>query len=321
MCGKDDDIQPINPMRQAKADILVEQERARLAEEAQARQDARAATERTRLGTEFDANLGTAYNQSLGSARQRVTDRGLDYDEFAPAITGELDRIRGTVPRLDSNPGSYFGTGVVDDVLNRVRDNRRSQYGRQADELAPEGFERGQIGDTFDDSVLNAIYGEQYGEANDQLTRAEARGNLSPVGIGSARRQLETQGQAGRSRLQDLGSGVLSNYRSELADVGGRAKGAAAGYNLGGNFDLNPFRQELEDKKTSFGQRLEGDVRNATRGENLFNVDELIAKGGTAQGLYNPSASSNLGSSPIFDALKARGTKRKEQRGQVEGVF
>ena len=308
-------------MQQARADIAVERERARLAEEAQARQEGRATTERTRLGTEFDANLGTAYNRSLGYAQQRLGERGLNWDEFAPSITSELDRVRGSVPRLDSNPGSYFGDNIVDTVLNRVRDNRRSQYGRQADEFAPGGFERGQIGDAFDDSIIDSIYGEQYGEADDQLTRAEARGTLSPIGIGSARRQLEIQGRAGKSRLQDLGGGVLSNYRSELADIGGRARGAAAGYDLGSNFDLNPFRQELEDKKTGFGQRLEGDVRNATRGENIFNVDELVAKGGTAQGLYNPSASSNLGSSPIFDALRARGTRRKEQRGQTEGVF
>lgn len=315
MC-KDDDLPPApSPMQQARSQIMIERERARLAEEAQAAQEARAAAERTRLGQEFDTNLGAAYNRSLGYAQSRVGEKGLNWDEFAPSITAELDRIRSSIPRLDSNPGSYFGDNVPDTVLNRIRDNRRSQYGQQAEQLAPGGFERNEIGDTFDDSVLNAIYGEQYGEANDMLQRAFARGNLSPIGINAAQKQLETQGRAGMSRLQDLGGGVLSNYRSELADVGNRARSRASGYELGQSFDLNPFREELNSRKANFGQRLEGDIRNATRGENLFNVDELIAKGGTSQGLYNPSTSSSLGSSPIFDALKARGIRRNEQRG------
>lgn len=322
MCGKDDGPPPPNYAGQARAEIMVERERARLAEEQRVKEEMRQAAERTRLQGEFDQDLSSAYNQSLGYAQDRVQGRGLSWDEYGQPIQSELDRVRSSVPRLSTNVGSYFGDDLVDRVLGRVRDNRRATYGQQANQLTPLGFERDYVKDDFDDNVLNSIYGEQYGEANDMLTRAIARGKLSRVGQDSARASLETQGKTGMSRLQDLGSGVLSKYRGELSEIGNRAKTEASQYDLGANpFDSERFKKQITDKTGEFGQRLEGDLRSATKGENLFNVEQLIGKAGQSQGLYNPSTADQVSSSPIFDALKSRGELRRKQRGLAPGSY
>lgn len=315
MCGDDTPPSP-SPMQNARASVWEQQQRAAIDERTRAAQQARDDAERARRTGEFNTNLDTAYNQSLGYAQNRVRDMGLNYDDYKDPIISEYQRQRGSIPQLDSNPGAYFGDDLVDRVLGRVRDTKRSQYGQQVNQFAGDGFADKAIGNEFDDNQLNSIYDEQYGDASSQLQRAFARGNLSPIGMSLAQKQLESQGAAGKSRLQDLGGGVLSRYRTELGDIGSKARTSAGSFELGGTFNPDDYKQQIESKKSEFGQRLTGDIRDATKGEQIFNVDDIIGKAGVSQGLYNPeSAQSNLGSSPIFGALSARKKRNTSSAG------
>lgn len=316
MCGGDDTPPAPRPMETARANIWEQKQRQALELEARLAQEARDEETRQRKLGEFNTNLDTAYNRGLSYAQDRVGQLGLNYDEFKDPIISEFQRQRGNIPQLDSNPGAYFGDDLVDRVLGRVRDTRRNQYGQQVNQFAGDGFADKAVGNEFDDTVLNNIYDEQYGDASSQLQRAFARGNLSPIGMSLAQKQLESQGRAGRSRLQDLGGGVLSRYRTELGDIGTAARTRAGGYELGGNFNADDYRQQIDTKKGEFGQRLEGDIRDATKGEQIFNVDDIIGKAGVSQGTYNPAtASATASSSPIFGALSARKKRNTSSAG------
>lgn len=315
MCGSDDPP-PTPPMATARANVWEQRQRAAMDEEARAAQAARDDAERVRKTGEFNTNLDAAYTRGLGYAQDRVGQLGLNYDEFKDPIISEYQRQRGSIPQLDSNPGAYFGDDLVERVLGRVRDTRRNQYGQQVNQFAGDGFADKAVGNDFDDSELNNIYDEQYGDASSQLQRAFARGNLSPIGMSLAQKQLDSQGRAGKSRLQDLGGGVLSKYRTELGDIGSRAKTNAGGYELGGNFNPDDYKQQIESKKGEFGQRLTGDIRDATKGEQIFNVDDIIGKAGVSQGVYNPASSAaTSSSSPIFGALSARKKRNTSSAG------
>lgn len=319
MCGGDDAPPPPSPMQTARANVWEQRQRAAMEEEMRLAQEARDKLARGEKLTEFNTNLDSAYNRALGYAQDRVSQRGLNYDEYKDPIISEFQRQRGMVPQLDSNPGAYFGDDLVDRVLGRIRDTKRTQYGQQVNEFAGDGFADKAIGNDFDDTYLKGIYDEQYGDASSQLQRAFARGNLSPIGMSLAQKQLESQGRAGMSRLQDLGGGVLSKYRTELGDLGSRARTSAGSYELGNSFNIDDYKQQIEGKKGEFGQRLEGDIRDATRGENIFNVDDIVGKAGVSQGVYNPSTSSaTASSSPIFGALSAR---KKRNTNSSAGAF
>lgn len=316
MCGGDDAPRSPSPMQNARANVWEQQQRATMDETARAAQQARDETERTRKTGEFNTNLDSAYTRGLGYAQQRVGELGLNYDEFKDPITSEFERQRGSVPQLDSNPGAYFGDDLVNRVLGRVRDTRRNQYGQQVNQFAGDGFADKAVGNDFDDTELKGIYDEQYGDASSQLQRSFARGNLSPIGMSLAQKQLDSQGRAGMSRLQDLGGGVLSKYRTELGDIGSKARTSAGGYELGNTFNVDDYKQQIDSKKGEFGQRLTGDIRDATKGENVFNVDDIIGKAGVSQGTYNPATSSaTAGSSPIFGALSARKKRNTSSAG------
>lgn len=315
MCGSDEPP-PTPPMATARANVWEQRQRAAMDEEARVAQQARDDAERVRKTGEFNTNLDAAYTRGLGYAEGRVRDLGLNYDEFRDPITSEYERQRGSIPQLDSNPGAYFGDDLVDRVLGRVRDTRRNQYGQQVNQFAGDGFADKAVGNDFDDTELNTIYDEQYGDASSQLQRAFARGNLSPIGMSLAQKQLESQGRAGKSRLQDLGGGVLSRYRTELGDIGSKARTSAGGYELGNTFNVDDYKQQIDSKKGEFGQRLTGDIRDATKGEQIFNVDDIIGKAGVSQGTYNPATSSaTASSSPIFGALSARKKRNTSSAG------
>src|SRR3989304_432611 len=108
VCGnKGSSLPPTpNPLQQARGQIAIERERARLAQEAQDAQNVRTDAAATKAQGAFDQDLSGAYNRSLGYAQQRVGEKGLNWDEFAPLITGELNGVKGSIPRLGRNPGS-----------------------------------------------------------------------------------------------------------------------------------------------------------------------------------------------------------------------
>ena len=310
-----------NPMQDARARVWELQQKTALDEKTRIAQEERARLAAEGQRNEFNSKVGDAYGKGLDYAKYRVNERGLNYADFADPIAKEFEHQRSLIPSNDSNPASYFGDDLIDRALGRVRDSRRTQYGQQADQFAGNDFATKAVGDNFDDSALNNVYNEQYGDASDQLQRAFARGNLSPIGMSLAKQKLESQGKAGMSRLQDLGGGVLGKYRSELGDIGKAAHGAASSYDLGGTFDAGGYQRQIADKQGQFGQRLEGDVRDATKGEQLFNVDDIVGKAGVSQGLYNPAtanSNTNINSSPIMDALGAR---KKRNTNSSAGAF
>lgn len=306
---------PPGPQEEANATLYLEQQRAQMAEKQRREAADRAVADRTAAEQQFNTKLDSAYNSGLGYAQSRL---GGTYDNIKEPLTAAFQRQKQLTP-MGADPNSYFSNEFIDSSLNGIRDNRRQEYGRTADQLAGNGFANKIIDDKFDDTSLSNIYNEQYGNANDQLHRAYARGNLSPIGMSLAQKQLDTQGKAGMSHLQDLGGSVLGKYRGELSGIGDELHQKASGYNLGDTFDTSSFNNSVNDKKNEFGQRLEGDLRDATKGENLFNVDEIVGKAGVSQGLYNPASSaSNINSSPIMDALGAR---KKRNTSASAGAF
>jgi hypothetical protein len=318
MCG-DDHPDYSAPMRESRARIWEEQQRRDLDAKTAAAAEERARLQRESDTNAFNSKLNNAFNSSLDYAKGSLQSRGINFDDIRDPLTAEFVHQRNSVPDLAGDPRSYFDSSFVDSALNKIRDNRRESYSHALDSIAGSGFDRKLVGDNFDDSVIDSIYNDQYSNANDALQRAFARGNLSPVGMTMAQKQLEAQGRAGRAHLQDLGGSVLGRYRSELSDLGTQARSDAGKYELGGSFNPGDYQQRITDKTNEFGQRLEGDIRDATKGENVFDVDSIIGKSGISQGLYNPStSSSNINRSPILDAMGAR---KKRNTSSSAGAF
>lgn len=319
MCGGGSSAPPpVDPVEEARAQILVEQERARLAEEQRLRELEREAAEAERLRTEFLGNLDSAAQGALLRGRSLIEQRGLPFEEFEPLLSSEIQAVRQSVPFLDPNPSAFFAPDIADIVLNRARDQRRREYTNALQGFAAPGFARELLPNTADDAILDAILNEQFTPASDQILRAFQRGNLTQTGFNTARDQLQSQRETAQSRLQDVGGGVLTNFRNELRGIADTGYNRAGTFELGQVFDPESIRGDILSTADDLRSRLGGSVRGALGGEQLFNIEDLISRAGIAQGAQNPGAASPA----VAEALANREKERAKPRGLgSQGVF
>lgn len=267
---------------------------------------ANTAAEKAAARTKYDNAVAAALELNRGGAKTALNQRGLSTDEFMPLVETELGRVRSTIPDLDPNPGGYFSSNLVDQVLGGEQTARRGKYGRDVAALFPTNYAQTTFADTADDSVLNDILGTAYGTASDALGRAKARGNLDETGYNYAVGQLGQQKTAGMSKLQRTGGDILSGYRTGLEDIGKKASTAAGSYELGGTFDPNVYKTEADTYISGKKAGLEGDIRGAVgTGDDLFNIDSLLNRAAGVQGAGNNLA----------QVLEERMKKRTAERG------
>lgn len=309
MCGGGG-VEAPDPVAQAKAEIMRLQEQYRLdqqrADQEYARQKEQEAADRA----QWETDLGNARTTTRGLIDQQFTDAGLDVADYDSRIRSALDLAQSGIA-YGSSP--TFSTELGSEILGDVRDAQIKDYNRGLDAFAGQGFADEAFGSTADDAILEAILGEQFGEASDSILRARDRGTLNDAGFQYAMDNLNTQKTAARSRLEDIGGGILGGYRDELNTIGSNARNAANNWDFGDTFDLQGYQDSLTNKQNDFSGRLEGDIRNAIGGEQFFNTNDLIQKGGVGQGAQNTGLGAQSGS--LLGAITDKKKEEEQERG------
>lgn len=279
-----------------------------------AREDANRTAERqtqaddaARRRSEFTTARDTAVNDYRGRAAGRLSARGLDPTQYNYLIENAIASGRNAMPDLAENPGQYFTDALLDSAIGRSESDRRASYTTQANRAFTPNFERGLFQDTADDPFIDAILGNQRSEAVRSLDLARSRGSLDQTGYDAAMTRLGEMEQAGRSTANNLGGAVIQGYRSRAGEVGNRAREAAGGYNLGGDFNLGGYQSELNSLVGSLNNNLQGDINSALAGQQFFDLGDILTRGGSAQGPVNPNTL------PAFMAERER--VRNAERG------
>lgn len=271
-------------------------------------ENARRAQEQAERRTAFENAKKGSYTAAENQARSVIGSKGLSTDEFMPLILNELNRVQTTIPDLDPSPGSYYGPTLAEDVLNREQGNRRTKFGQQVESNWAPGWQTSVIADTMDDPYLEAIKQSQYNAALQTLQRGQARGTLSDNGYNAAIQALNDKNSAAMSRLQQIGGGILNTGRGELGSIVDKAKTGASNYTLGSQFSLDPYKTEFDTKKSGFESGLEGQVKGATEGLDLYGVNDILAGAARNQGV----AGNNAG---LADVLASRKKNENSARG------
>lgn len=278
-----------------------------------ARQEAEEAEQRATYNTALDAAVSSATNR----ANRTLTSRGLDPNDYTDLISGAIADQRSLVPDLDTNPAGYFSNDFIDNVLNTEQSNRRNAYTNQVNTAFPVNADYGLFADTADDSYITDILNTQKQSALNSLDMAYKRGNLNSTGYDSALAALDEMYSSGLSQAQSLGSGVLSDYRTQLNDIADSARTAAGNYTLGGTWDLSPYTERYNTLNTDLQSRLGGDIGTALGSEDFFDLGDILTRGGNAQGATNPRTA-------LADVLAERERVRNTDRGvsgTSAGVF
>ena len=271
-------------------------EKARLAEELRKKQEREA----------FDANLSSAYTSAIEEARRYFANAGLNPDEYLADITSAATAKKGTVPLLDSAPGTFF-TGLGAQVFNDKQTGQRNAFLNDIDRFAGQGFEKSLISDTSDDSAIERFLADAYGDAESKLNLQRNRGVLTDGGFAEALKEITRQKGGARYNLDTIGQTVLQEGRNKLLGTVADARTNANNYRLGGTF--NPFETQktLGDQTSSFFSSL-SDRLGSLVPDDLFDVSKAFNKGGVAQGPgnfgYDPQASAGLFA--LFDDQKKK---------------
>lgn len=263
----------------------------------------------------FENELAAAVASATNSGRDAILARGLSEAQFLPLIESRVADTRSTIPDLASSPGTYFAPNFGDVVLDDEQRRLRNQYRTDLQQTFPSGSARDAFPDTADDAIIEQLFRNSYEPANDYLTRARSRGTLTPTGYDHALSQLQQQASGARATLQNTGLDILSGYRDQLSGLSDRAFDSAANFRLGDDFSPDTFSNEYTTLKDSLSGRLEGDLRNAASGLNLFDTEALVTRAGTFQGAQNSQGG-------LLDALAERRKREQQPRGVgTEGAF
>lgn len=313
MCGGGGSrIEQPDPMQQAQAQIQLMAEEARIRREDEARARELEMLREQELRQEFNDTLSSNRNAAFDNVRQTFQQRGLDPMSYEERIQRALDleqqgmNFTTGVNTFDKD----FGTRLLDDLRNeRVR-----EFQQNINSFAPEGFETQAFGSTADDAILDAILGDQFSQASDAILRSRDRGVLNDAGFRYAMDNLNTQKSAAGSRLQDIGGGILEDYRGQLRGIADNARTGAGNFDFGSTFDPSIYGSKIETRRNELSGGLEGDIRNAIGGEQFFDIASLIQKGGVGQGATNTGLGARSG------GLLAAFGQRKNNEEQLRGL-
>ena len=272
--------------------LAVEQARQDAAEKERARVDALAAQKKTDL-----ANLrGTVRGGAGNDVRNYFSSMGVDPEKYGGSIDSQLNSILSGISPEDENPGAAF-QGAGQSVYDTLQTGERTKYGNQLNQMFAPEWEMRRVANDLDDPYLAGVEGEQYNDADKIIKTMLDRGVLTDTGYASARADLETQRPGVRSRLNEIGSGLLEGERQDLRDVSNRARQSASTMQLGSAFDPYSYQGEADADFNDFISTLGDSIRAGVPGK-LFNTSGLAAIGGAGQGLgntaFNPSASQGL---------------------------
>lgn len=308
---------PFDPEREARAQLMMEQERARMDEQRRAQDEARRQEEERIAREQFDTGLSSARDQFTGRAEQAFFDRGATPDNYMGLISNRISDVASSVPQLDPNPGAYFNESIIDSILSDARTRDQTTFRNAFNDFAGNGFATQRIGSTMDDPILDSILASQYSDANEQVLRAHRRGQLDDTGYQSALSGLENQRTAGRASLTGIGDSVLEQGRGNLRGIANEGRQAIDAYDIGQNFDPYSYQSRIDDAYNQFSTGLEGNIRNAIGGQQFFDPSALIGRGGIAQGVTN-----NPQAGALANALSARDEERSKTRGLgSQGAF
>lgn len=289
-------------------DIAIENNKRQEREANQLREDQRAAAAENARYEDFKASLSRGSTNLRNKAYRDLAMRGLDAREYGGIVDEAIDAKIGSINSQDVNPGAQFTDSIVDEALGRARDTRRQKFTNDVTSKFQPGFQDNYFQSNADDAFIDDVIGRQRGDAVNYVERARSRGQLDDTGYQAALGRISEMERTGRATANTLGDAVLQGNRSRLADIGNNAKAAAGSWDLGQNFDLGQYTSQFDRELAGMNTSLQGEVLGALGGQNFFDVGDIIARAGTAQGAVNPQVEG-------ADAIAARDKLRTLGRG------
>lgn len=267
-----------------------------LAQQARDREAQAAAAAAAKTQTEkqfFDQSRDNVKNFYMQDAEGRLAALGLQNDSgVRSALMAALNGAAGMVPQGATNIDSYFN-GVNERVLGQQQSARQTQYLNQLNGALPTDFQNSKVADTVDDSILEAILGEQFDSSAADAKRLLDRGVITQEGYDANLKQLGQQKNTGRARLTTLGNNEIASQRGKLANIANMGRSAASQYQFGQTFDPNKYVNDVNSAYDTWMKGLDSTLRGVAPTD-LFDTSGFLNTAGRISGATNsPFVGSN----------------------------
>jgi hypothetical protein len=253
---------------------------------------AKAATDETT----FQGKRQSAYDTALQDTLRSFQNQGVDPTNYrSNYIDPALNRINAGIQDLDPNPMGQFPTSLGDTIVNQATSDRRTQLQNQYNSIFTPNYSSTVLPDTTTGTYIDQILGEQFDPLSQQLLNAEKRHTLTDTGYNAALERLNQKRTAARDTVSNLGSNILSGYRSSLDDLVSGGRSAIAGLGLSSQFDPNAYTSRANELVSRDLSNFGGALRNAVGNSQFADLSDLINAGGAVQGATNPTAANPRG--------------------------
>jgi hypothetical protein len=259
--------------------------------EAQRRQEAEdkkaEARKQELLGLRSSAQSG-----GRSSAEDYLRSQGVDVSRHGGDIESKINSILSGIAPDDPNPGSYF-KDVGSSVYGELENASRTKAGRELDTLFSPDFETKRLPFTVDDPYLAAVEAEQRSSADETIRRMLDRGVITQSGYNAAMEDLNKQGAGVKSRLNEIGTGLIGTGQQSLKDVANRGRQGAANLKVDQAFNAQDFGSEADRIAGEFLANLGTGIRSRISGD-LFSTSGLGNVAGAAMGGRNTPFDPNV---------------------------
>jgi hypothetical protein len=276
------------------ADNSLAVEQSRIAAEDRRRAEEKAAADQKKQ--ELAGMRTSARTGASGAVKNYFTGRGVDPSKYEGSIEEQLNTILGGISPTDETPGQAFSNAGAS-IWDTLQSGERMKAQNQLNTMFAPNFETKRVPWTLDDPYLSNIEQEQFTDADSIIKNMLDRGVLTTSGYDAAKKDLENQRPGARTRLNEVGTGILAGEQQKLRDVANTARQTAGDLQLGSSFDPYTYASEADQGFTDFLSGLGDQIRTGLPGK-LFNTAGLAAIGGAGQGAgntaYNPKAATGV---------------------------
>lgn len=318
---------PPDPMKEAQArDWEASQAAQRAKEQAAADkiiQDAKAAQELA----QWQGRVSNAITGAEQYGRGQLERYGLGTDDpygIWRQFTNNLTQGRNSLANNQDFSG-VINNSVFDNILDDTRSATRSKYARDLTANLGNDYLDTTFANTIDDSILDAILGDQYTGAQTSLKNAMDRGQMSQIAYDRALSSLGTKKTAARGELETMGRNAITGLRNDVNTVLGNAQSKANNFDFGDTFDVGAEANKIRGATNDAMGRLDSAVRTAVGDKQFFDpnsiIQSAIASGGASN--YTPAAGIGGVGVGVSDGKQALGTIFNDQarQKQTEGMF
>jgi len=227
------------------------------------------------------AGLRPDWTKTISDA---FTAYGADPTKYSGDIENRLASLIAGIPADATDYNKYFAD---QDVGNKLISELEPGYRKTAKDLFAKDVPTDFLADTADDAAIEALLTGERGTADKFIQNMIDRGVITDTGATAARADLDKQTTGGRTRLNEIGAGLMNTEEGVIGTERGKRLGAYDTLKLGGSYDVGSDLAALNKLATDFIGTIGAGLKTGLGSTPLYSTAGLPGVAGAAQSGQN----------------------------------